>query len=174
MAYTLDTFCNDARSSLTSRSLQAALEEIASNLRNLLGNPDFVKSTFDDETPVGKQTLYHDSQTGFYVMAHVQGAGKTGRPHSHGASWAIYGNAKGSTEMTEWRRVNSENELAHVLEPTEKYSLVPGQSRGYGPGVIHSTAHPEKAWVIRITGADLDRLPRYHFDRKRDRIVEQT
>ena len=42
-----------------------------------------------------------------------------------------------------------------------------------GPGVIHSTAHPEKAWVIRVTGTDLDVLPRYHF-RKQDRILEQA
>jgi hypothetical protein len=39
--------------------------------------------------------------------------------------------------------------------------------------VIHSTAHPEKAWVIRVTGTDLDALPRYHF-RKQDRILEKT
>ena len=36
--------------------------------------------------------------------------------------------------------------------------------------MIHSTAHPEKAWVIRVTGTDLDKLPRYHF-RKQDRIL---
>ena len=53
-----------------------------------------------------------------------------------------------------------------------KYRLAPGQTRAYGPGVIHSTAHPEKAWVIRVTGTDLDELPRYHFS-KQDRILEK-
>ena len=52
-------------------------------------------------------------------------------------------------------------------------ALRPGQTRAYGPGVIHSTAHPEKAWVIRITGTDLDKLPRYHF-RKQDRVLENA
>ena len=39
------------------------------------------------------------------------------------------------------------------------------------PGVIHSTEHQQKAWVIRVTGTDLDKLPRYHF-RKQDKILE--
>ena len=39
--------------------------------------------------------------------------------------------------------------------------------------MIHSTAHPEKAWVIRVTGTDLDALPRYRFG-KHDRILERA
>ena len=74
--------------------------------------------------------------------------------------------------MTEWKRVNDAKEEAHVLQQSDKYELRPGQSRGYGPGVIHSTAHPHKAWVIRVTGTDLDHLPRYHFKRDRDRLLE--
>ena len=174
MAYELGTFCTDARASLKSKPLNTALEDIAVNLRTLLANPDFVTATFSDDTPVGKRDLFHDAETDFYVMAHVQAEGKTGKPHSHGASWAIYGNAKGFTEMTEWRRVNDAKEDAHVLEQFDKYKLEAGQSRGYGPGVIHSTAHPHKAWVIRVTGTDLDHLPRYHFKRDRDRILEKA
>jgi hypothetical protein len=39
--------------------------------------------------------------------------------------------------------------------------------------VIHSTAHAKKAWVIRVTGTDLDALPRYRFG-KQDRLLEQA
>jgi len=107
-------------------------------------------------------------------MAHVQEAGKGGHPHSHGDSWAIYGNAKGFTDMTEWRRVNPEGEEQAVLESSSKYRLGPGDSKAYGAGVIHSTGHPEKAWVIRITGGDLDQVPRFRFHPKRDKIVEKA
>ena len=107
------------------------------------------------------------------MLAHVQEGGKTGKPHSHGTSWAIYGNAMNATEMTEYRRVNPESEENVVLEPASKYALRPGQTRSYGPDVIHSTAHPQKAWVIRVTGTDLDKLPRYHF-RKQDRVLEKA
>ena len=96
--------------------------------------------TFTDDTPVGKRELYHDPELDFYVLAHVQEGGKTGKPHSHGTSWAIYGNAWNVTEMTEWRRVNPESEEHVVLEASSKYELRPGQTRAYGPDVIHSTA----------------------------------
>jgi hypothetical protein len=39
--------------------------------------------------------------------------------------------------------------------------------------VIHSTAHPKYAWVIRVTGTDLDKLPRYHFGKK-DKMLESA
>ena len=55
---------------------------------------------------------------------------------------------------------------------TSRYALRPGQTRGYASGLIHSTAHPQKAWVIRITGTDLDAIPRYHFKAKTDKILE--
>jgi hypothetical protein len=77
------------------------------------------------------------------------------------------------TEMTEYRRVNPESEENVVLAPASTYALRPGQTRAYGPNVIHATAHPQKAWVIRVTGTDLDKLPRYRL-RKQDRVLEKT
>jgi hypothetical protein len=43
-----------------------------------------------------------------------------------------------------------------------------------GPGVIHSTAYPERAWVIRVTGTDLDTIPRFRFRDRRDSILERA
>ena len=60
-----------------------------------------------------------------------------------------------------------------MLEPVANYSLGAGDTRAYGPGVLHSTRHPEKAWVMRVTGTDLDALPRYRFG-KHDRILERA
>jgi hypothetical protein len=173
MAYTLSQFCSEARLLLKSEPLPNALEKIAERLRDLLSNPVFVAETFDDDMAPGRRVLHHDVESDVYVLAHVQEGQKVGKPHSHGASWAIYGNARASTEMTEWRRTNPQGEEHAVLEATRTYRLGPGETRAYGPGVIHSTAHPEKAWVIRVTGTDLDLLPRYRFGQK-DRIVEQA
>ncbi len=173
MAYDLNAFCTDAHSMLKAEPLAAALPKIADKLSQLLHNPDFVSATFNDDMPPGKRELYHDPELDFYVLAHVQQGGKTGKPHSHGASWAIYGNAREVTEMTEWRRTNPEGEDHHELVAASKYGLTPGQTKAYGPGVIHSTAHPKKAWVIRVTGTDLDKLPRYHFG-KQDKLLEQA
>ena len=174
MAYELADFCTDLRNALKAKPLAAALDEAAGHLVQLLANPAFVAATFNDATPYGKRELFHDAETDFYVLAHVQKEGKSGSPHSHGASWAIYGNAVGITDMTEYRRVNPDSEEAATLEISERYALNPGQSRAHPPGMIHSTAHPEKAWVVRITGTDLDHLPRFHFSKTRDRILEQA
>ena len=173
MAYTLDEFCSESRAMLKSRPLPAALPEIAERLSRLLSNPAFVTDTFSDDMPPGRRVLRHDPETDFYVLAHVQEGEKVGKPHSHGSSWAIYGNAREYTEMTEWRRTNPESEPHAVLQAVSKYRLGPGDTKAYGPGVIHSTAHPARAWVIRVTGTDLDVLPRYHFG-KQDRILEQA
>jgi hypothetical protein len=173
MAYSLNEFCADSRALLKSAPLAAALPQMAERLSRLLANPDFVAATFSDDMPPGRRVLHHDPDTDFYVLAHVQRGGKSGKPHSHGASWAIYGNARAVTEMTEWRRVNPAGDEHAVLEATSRYALGPGQTRAYGPDVIHSTAHPEMAWVIRVTGTDLDKLPRYHFG-KQDRILESA
>jgi hypothetical protein len=173
MAYTLDEFCSESRAILKAQRLPSALPQIAERLGRLLANPAFVTATFSDDMPPGKRVLHHDPETDFYVLAHVQEGSKVGKPHSHGSSWAIYGNAREHTEMTEWRRTNADSEGHAVLEAVSKYSLGPGQTRAYGPGVIHSTAHPQKAWVIRVTGTDLDVLPRYHFG-EQDRMLEKA
>ena len=173
MAYSLDDFCRDSRAILKAEALSNALPKISDRLGQLLSNPDFVAATFNDDLPPGRRVLHHDIETDFYVLAHVQEGKKIGKPHSHGESWAVYGNAREYTEMTEWRRTNPDGEEHAVLEATSKYRIGPGKTKAYGPGVIHSTAHPEKAWVIRVTGTDLDVLPRYHFG-KQDRILERA
>src|SRR5262245_41925618 len=122
MTYTLDQFCNDTRSILKSQPLASALPKVAERLGELLVNPAFVAETFKDDTPVGKRALFHDPELDFHVLAHVQEGGKTGKPHSHGQSWAIYGNAMNATEMTEYRRVNPESEEAAVLERVSQYA----------------------------------------------------
>jgi predicted metal-dependent enzyme (double-stranded beta helix superfamily) len=173
MAYTLANFCSDLSATLKAKG-QNGLPDVARKLGELINNPNFVAETFNDDTPIGRRVLWHDPETDAYVLAHVQEGGKTGKPHSHGASWAIYGTASGVTEMTEWKRVNPASEEGAVLEKTRQYALGPGQTRGYASGAIHSTAHPHKAWVVRVTGTDLDAIPRYHFSVKTDKILENA
>jgi len=163
MPYMLKDFCADLSAILKSKR-DSGLPDIASKLSVLLASPAFVSETFSDDTPIGRRELWHDPETDVYVLAHVQEGAKVGKPHSHGASWAIYGTARGVTEMPEWRRVNGSDEEAAVLEKAKEYALGPGQTQAYGSGVIHSTAHPQKAWVIRVTGTDLDAIPRYRSD----------
>lgn len=175
MAYSLEQFCKDVNAILDGGGeIQARLDKVAEKLSGLLTDDAFVKAAFNDDTPPGKRELYHDAGRDYYVLAHVQEGGKRGTPHSHGASWAIYGNVNGATRMREYKRANAEAEEAHVLEKTAEYDLTRGVTKAYGPGYIHSTEHPEKCWVIRVTGTDLDQIPRYKFRKFRDKVLEEA
>ncbi len=175
MSYTLDDFCASCRAALRADEPMAArLARMAEHLARLLANPAFVQATFTEDAPPGQQLLRHDQDMDFYVLAHVQRPGKRGAPHSHGDSWAIYGNARGCTKMTEYRRVAGSDEEGLVLEVATEYRLEPGQTRAYGPGLIHSTEHPDGAWVIRVTGTDLNAIPRFHFRPQRDKLLERA
>jgi hypothetical protein len=171
-AYDLPQFTDDLRSIIKNEG-QHGLGRVAENLKRLLANPDFVAATWDDATPPGKRVLHHDPETDVYVLAHVHPAARAaGAPHTHGTSWAVYGNAKGFTDMTIWRRVNPESDEHAELTVAETYRLEEGDARSYSSGAIHSTGQPEKAWVLRITGTDLDVLPRFRFKPGRDVILE--
>jgi hypothetical protein len=171
MGYTLEEFCADLRAAVGARGLDA-LPAVAANLHRLLTNPDFVAAAFNEQMAPGKYQLAHDEVTGAYVLAHVQPPSRAGAPHTHGDSWAVYGTARGATAMTEYRRVDDGNPEGTALAVAERYTLGPGDTRAYHSGAIHSTAHAEPTWVVRVTGTDLDRLPRYRFDRTRDRLVD--
>ena len=175
MPYTLKDYCTDLNRTLKTKG-QAGLPELAAKLSDLLKNPEFVAEAFSDSDPIGKKELWHDPETDVYVLAHVQTPGQVGKPHSHGASWAIYGTARGYTDMTEWKRVNPDSEDNAELVKSDAYRLNIGDTRAYGPHMIHSTAHPagQPTWVIRITGTDLDNLPRYRFQPKKDKILESA
>ena len=74
--------------------------------------------------------------------------------------------------MTLWRRENPESDAHAELTVIDRYVLGQGQARAYPSGAIHSTNQPGKAWVIRVTGTDLDVLPRYRFNRTADKMLE--
>jgi hypothetical protein len=173
MPYTLSDFCTNITLTIKAKG-EAGLPDLAGKLSELLNNPAFVAEAFAGDNPPPKRELWHEPETDVYVLAHVQAAGHAGKPHSHGKSWAIYGTARGFTDMTEWRRVNPEGAEGAELVKTDAYRLGPGQTRSYGPNMIHATAHPEQSWVVRITGTDLDNLPRYRFHPKKDKILEQA
>ncbi len=91
MTYTLDDFCDDARSILRSDHGDAGRENIRQNLEKLLGNAEFVARTCGPDAERGIHTLYHDEETDFHVLAHIYENGTESPPHDHGSSWAVYG-----------------------------------------------------------------------------------
>lgn len=169
--YRLAEFARDVCAIVKSEG-QAGLPRVAEKLQQLLANPAFVAETFDDSMPPGKRVIFHDPETDIHVLAHVHPpAARRGAPHTHGTSWAVYGNAKGSTGMTIWQRVNPETDDHAELRMIDEYSLDPGCARAYPSGAIHATQQNEKAWVVRVTGTDLDLLQRFRFNAATDKLL---
>ena len=79
MAYDLNQFVADCRTSLNRDPGPGGREEVRRNLERLLGNPDFVAKYCGDDAPKGLHLLYEDKDLGFQVLAHINAKGRSRR-----------------------------------------------------------------------------------------------
>ncbi len=165
MTYTFDQFCADSHAAMAKNSGSAGRDEIRKHLESLLVNKSFIAEQLATQSS-GKILLYQDKDFDFHVMAHgTDESDRKGKPHDHGPSWAIYGQATGLTNMTIWNRTDDGSQGDHAeLNARQTFSLNPGQAALFDTGVIHSTAHPKPARWIRVTGTNLDTIDRYSYD----------
>jgi predicted metal-dependent enzyme (double-stranded beta helix superfamily) len=165
MAYDLDQFIADCRSTLASDGDPQGREQVRVNLKRLLSNPDFIREYCGDDQPRGLKVLYEDDKIGFQVLAHINDKARVSPPHDHGESWAIYGQATKYTDMTEWEREDDGSDPKHAkLKPIKTYRLMPGQAGIYQDGAIHSIDYPDYARFVRVTGTNLDKITRIKID----------
>lgn len=165
MSYELEDFCRECRQTLAGGSARTQLEAVRESLTRLLANAGFVARTCGPAAQPGLHLLYEDKELGFQVLAHINEKPRVSPPHDHGHSWAVYGQATGHTDMTEFKRADDRSDPAHAkLETTRKYRLNPGEVGIYADGAIHSIDYPAKSRFIRITGTNLDQIYREAFD----------
>jgi hypothetical protein len=165
MAYDLDQFIADTKAALSRDPGPGGREEVRANLEKLLGEPDFIRQYAGDDQPRGLKVLYEDPKLGFQVLAHINDKARISPPHDHGESWAIYGQATHYTDMIEWEREDNGADPKHAkLKPVKKYRLTPGKAGIYQDGTIHSIDYPDYARFIRVTGTNLDKIPRIRVD----------
>jgi predicted metal-dependent enzyme (double-stranded beta helix superfamily) len=175
MAYELDQFISDCRTILTRDPGPKGREDIRLLLEQLLSNEEFIQQHCGEQAPQGLNVLHEDPQLGFQILAHINDKARAGQPHDHGASWAIYGQAIKYTDMIEWERMDDGTDPEHAqLQPAKKYRLMPGQAGIYQDGAIHSIDYPDQSRFVRVTGADLDRIPRVRFDLATGKIHPMT
>lgn len=175
MAYDLDQFIADCRSTLSRDPGPEGREQVRTKLEALLRNPDFIREHCSEDTPRGLHVLYEDPKLGFQILAHINEKARVSPPHDHGASWAIYGQATHYTDMIEWEREDNEADGRHAkLKPAKKYRLLPGHAGIYQDGKIHSIDYPDYARFIRVTGTNLDRIDRVRFDLKTGEVHQMT
>jgi predicted metal-dependent enzyme (double-stranded beta helix superfamily) len=163
MAHTLENFAARAHDILQAENNPAGREKVAALLRDALKDRAFVESLFDDNSPERK-VVYQDPQLRFCILAHRYTGAKTGGPHDHGPSWAIYGQADGETVMSDWKRVGTAapGEPVKVQKDCE-YTLTPGVARVYNEGDVHAPMRAGPTRLVRIEGTNLENVPRGRY-----------
>ena len=108
-----------------------------------------------------RKVLYEDPELGFCICGHVYEKPAHGAPHDHGPSWAIYGQAIGVTEMTDWKIVKKgTGDEPSLVEPVRVYKLEPGMAKFYDVGAVHSPKRDSATKLIRVEGKNLDTVKR--------------
>ncbi len=165
MPYTLDQLAADCHAAMDADNGPAGRDEVRKHLETALGDKAFVAAHLGPDNDSPRKLLYEDPDHGFCILAHVYQGAKASNPHDHGPSWAIYGQAEGVTEMTEWRKLAApDGDKPGVVEPAQVYTLEPGMAVCYNEGDLHSPRREDSTRLIRIEGRNLQSV-------KRDRYV---
>jgi predicted metal-dependent enzyme (double-stranded beta helix superfamily) len=161
---TLDQFARECHDILKADPGPGGRRKICARLEELLRDRQFVDANVHDRT-AERHLLYEDPELGFCILAHNYAGPKESPPHDHGPSWAIYGQAKGETEMTDYDRVAEPAEgKPGKARPTRTYKLTPGIAHVYNERDLHSPRRRGPTQLIRIEGLNMDRIKRARFE----------
>jgi len=164
MMRTLEQFAAECRQVLEAEPGPAGREKVRTRLQDLLGDEAFVAATLRDDVPERK-ILYEDSKLGFCILAHVYAGARESKPHDHGPSWAIYGQARGETVMSDWTVLErATDDKAGKVRRARSYALKPGMAHVYNEGDVHSPRRDSPTRLIRIEGTNLDKVSRLAYE----------
>ena len=169
MTYSLDQLANDIRITLKEDDSAAGRTKVCDLVSRALLDTEFVATHLKDraEGADPREVLYEDPDLGFCICGHVYSGEAIGAPHDHGSSWAIYGQATGQTEMTDWKIVEpGAGDAPALVEPTNTYTLKPGDAHYYDVGAVHSPSRKNPVKLIRVEGANLDHIQRSNIKAK--------
>ena len=167
MTYTLEQLSADIKAALKADPGKGGKEAVCKLVSRVCLDKEFIARHLTPENCKPRRVLYEDAETGFCVCGHVYMKPAHGEPHDHGSSWAIYGQATGVTEMTDWRIVEKgSGEKPSLVEPVKTYAMKPGDAHLYDVGVVHSPDRKAPVKLIRIEGKNLDHVKRSNIKAK--------
>jgi predicted metal-dependent enzyme (double-stranded beta helix superfamily) len=160
MGHTLEGFAAACHRILTEHPGREGRQQICTLLRDVLKDETFVAAHLGDDVPERK-ILYQDPQLGFCILAHVYRGAKESAPHDHGPTWAIYGQARGETVMSDWAVVEPPaGDQPGKVTRVRSYPLTPGAAHVYHEGDVHSPRRDGPTRLIRIEGMNMDGVRR--------------
>ena len=138
--------------------------KVAAMLSDILADPAKVDALVPPSTGE-RDLLYQDPDLGFCILAHVYGDAKTSSPHDHGPSWAIYAQARGQTEMTDFELVSAASpDTLGTVRATQSYQLRPGDAHVYNEGDLHAPRRDGPTALLRIEGTDMSKVKRLRYE----------
>ena len=163
MAHTLEQFAASCHDILTAEPGPKGRAKVCALLQDVLKDPQFVATHLTDQTPERK-ILYEDHDLGFCILAHHYRGAKTSPPHDHGPSWAIYGQAMGETEMSDYELLEPANpDKTGKVRKVKTYKLTPGVAHLYNEGDLHSPTRATSTRLIRIEGVNMEKVRRFKY-----------
>jgi predicted metal-dependent enzyme (double-stranded beta helix superfamily) len=164
MMHTIEQFAAACHDILKAEPNPAGRKKVCTLLQEYLMDKQFVSTYLKDETPERK-ILYEDSDLGFCVLAHHYRGAKESPPHDHGPYWAIYGQAVGETEMSDYQLLEpAAIGKAGKVRKTKTYKLTPGIAHVYNEGDLHSPKRVSSTKLIRIEGVNMEKVKRLKFE----------
>ena len=164
MAHTVAQLAVSFRNALKAEPGPAGRRKVSALLQEALKDEAFIAATFNDNTPE-RQILHEDPELGFCILAHNYKGARQSPPHDHGPSWAIYGQAQGETQMSDWELVAPASaDQPGKVRHRSKYKLVPGAAHVYNEGDLHSPSRAGPTRLIRIEGTNMDRVKRLKYE----------
>jgi hypothetical protein len=164
MAITLEKFTADCRATLKSQPGTPGREQVRKLVEKALADPEFVATYIPLGTPE-RHLLHEDAELGFAILAHGYVGPKSSKPHDHGPSWAIYGQAAGETIMTDWECLARPTDGAPgKARAIRDYVMKPGDAYLYDVGVLHSPERKHDTRLLRIEGLNMATVKRFPYE----------
>src|SRR5207249_6378093 len=128
MGYSLEQFSAACHRILSDDPGAEGRKKVCALVEDVLKDEAFVATHLGDDVPERK-VLYEDPELGFCILGHVNQGARESKPHDHGPSGAIYGQARGKTIMSDWTLLEAatEDEPGKV-RLVKEYALTPGNA----------------------------------------------
>ena len=165
MSYTLEQFAKEVREALKAEPGPNGRKKVVDIVQAVLKDDAFVAKHVADDVPERK-ILYEDPELGFCILAHNYVGAKESNPHDHAHSWAIYGQAKGETHMSDWDKLEPATaDKPGKVKHRRVYTLKPGMAHVYNEGDLHSPRREGATKLIRIEGTNMDKVKRLSYEK---------